>query len=86
MKEYQLFIGGSYKNSRANTLKECINPATNTAFAKVHLASKEDIEEAIAAASRAQKIWAKTTPRHKEAVLLKQLTFLREDARSWSAF
>lgn len=71
MKEYQLFIGGSYKNSRANTLKECINPATNTAFAKVHLASKEDIEEAIAAASRAQKIWAKTTPRHKEAVLLK---------------
>lgn len=71
MKEFKLFINGEFKASSTNTLMDDINPATGEVFAKVHMASAEDIELAISSATTAQKAWAKTAPRDKEAVLLK---------------
>lgn len=71
MKEYKLFIDGEYVTSGNNLIIESKNPYDNSVFAKVHLATEDDLEKAIATAYRAQKIWAKTTPRDKEAVLLK---------------
>ena len=71
MKEYKLYIDGKYVSSSAGTIVDSINPADGSVFAKVHMASKENIELAIASAYRAQKLWAKTTPREKEAVLLR---------------
>lgn len=71
MKTYKLFINGEYKASSNNNIIDDINPADGSVFAKVHMASKDDIEEAIASAYKAQKAWAKTTPREKEAILLK---------------
>ncbi len=70
MKEYKPFINGEFKSSNAKVVDD-INPSNGEIFAKVHLASKEDIEEAIKCAYKAQKVWAKTPPRQKEAVLLK---------------
>ena len=71
MKEYKLYINGKHVSSSDNTVVDSINPADGSVFAKVHMASKEDIELAIASAHKAQKLWAKTAPREKEAVLLK---------------
>lgn len=71
MKEYKLYIDGKYVSSSTGTTIDSINPADGSVFAKVHMASKEDIELAIASAHKAQKLWAKTTPREKEAVLLR---------------
>lgn len=71
MKEYKLYIDGKYISSSAGTIADSINPADGSVFAKVHMASKEDIELAIASAHKAQKLWAKTAPREKEAVLLR---------------
>lgn len=71
MKEYKLFINGEYKNSSNLNIIDSINPADGTVFARAHMASAEDIELAISSAYNAQKLWAKTTPRQKEAVLLK---------------
>lgn len=71
MKEYKLFINGEYKASSDNNIIDDINPSNGELFAKVHLAGKADIEEAIASAHKAQKEWAATSPRQKEAVLLK---------------
>ena len=71
MKEYMPFINGKNSASPTGKVIDDINPSTGEIFAKVHLASKEDIEEAIRCAYAASKLWAKTTPREKEAVLLK---------------
>ncbi|NLK66645.1 MAG: aldehyde dehydrogenase family protein [Campylobacteraceae bacterium] len=71
MKEYKLYINGEFRSSSNNQVAESINPADGSVFAKFHLASKEDIELAIDSAYKAQKAWAKTTPREKEALLLR---------------
>ncbi len=70
-KEYKLFINGQDVPSSTNTLVDDISPSTGEVFAKVHMASKEDIESAIDAAHKASKSWAKTSPRQREAILLK---------------
>ena len=71
MKEYKLFINGEYKSSSNGKIIDDISPTDGELFAKVHMASKEDIEEAISSAYKAQKAWAATAPREKEAILLK---------------
>lgn len=71
MKEYMPFINGKNKPSHPGKVIDDVNPATGEVFAKVHLASAEEIEEAISTAYAASKLWAKTTPREKEAVLLR---------------
>lgn len=71
MKEYKLFINGEYVPSSTNTLIDDINPTTGKAFAKIHMASKEDIEAAITAADNAFKSWSKTAPKEREAILNK---------------
>ncbi|WP_067174808.1 aldehyde dehydrogenase family protein [Sulfurospirillum sp. UCH001] len=68
MKEYMPFIKGRNIPSKEGKIIDDRNPATGEVFAKVHLASVEDIEEAISTAYAASKLWAKTTPREKEAV------------------
>ncbi len=71
MKEYKLFINGEYVSSSTNTLIDDINPTTGEAFAKIHMASAEDIEAAISAADRAFKSWSKTSPKERETILNK---------------
>ena len=71
MKEYKLFINGEYVPSSTNTLIDDINPTTGKAFAKIHMASAEDIEAAITAANTAFKSWSKTTPKERETILIK---------------
>ncbi|MGD9970316.1 MAG: aldehyde dehydrogenase family protein [Sulfuricurvum sp.] len=78
MKEYMPFINGRYKPSMPGKVIDDVNPSTGEVFAKVHLASVEDIEEAIASAYAASKAWAKTTPREKEAVLFKAAQIFEE--------
>lgn len=71
MKEYKLYINGEHRSSSSGTIIDSINPTDGSVFARVHMADKSDIELAIASAYKAQKKWAKTTPREKEAVLLR---------------
>ena len=63
MKEYKLYINGKHVSSSAGTIVDSINPADGSVFAKVHMASKEDIKLAIASAYKAQKLWAKDSSR-----------------------
>ncbi|PID47003.1 MAG: phenylacetaldehyde dehydrogenase [Proteobacteria bacterium] len=71
MKEYKPFINGKFTASENAKVVDDINPSSGEIFAKVYMAGKEDIEQAIESAYRAQKVWAKTPPRQKEAILLK---------------
>ena len=79
MEEYKLFIDGEWVPSSTGTVVDDINPATGAVYAKVHQASREDIDAAIAAAYRARVAWGKTGPAEREAVLLKAASIL--DAR-----
>ncbi len=76
MKEYKLFINGKNVPSSTNTLLDDINPTTGEAFAKIHMASAEDIELAIDSANKAYKSWSKTTPKERETILIKAAEIL----------
>lgn len=53
VREIKLFIDGEYVNSSTYSLFEVKNPATQEVIAKVHEASKEDVDRACRAARRA---------------------------------
>ena len=80
MKEYKLFINGQDKASSNGKIVDDINPSNGEVFARVHMASVEDIEDAIQSAYVAQKSWAATPPRQKEKVLLKAADIFEERA------
>lgn len=75
-KEYKLFIDGEWVASGSGTVANDMNPATGEVFARVHQASRDDIELAIAAAYRAKDAWGNTLANQREAVLLKAATVL----------
>ena len=80
MKEYKLYINGQDKASSNGKIVDDINPSNGEVFARVHMANKEDIEDAIQSAYVAQKSWALTPPRQKEKVLLKAADLFEERA------
>lgn len=84
MKEYRLFIGGEWVPSSTGTLVDDLNPATGAVYARVHQASKEDIERAIAAAYRAKDDWGRTVPAQREAIMLKAARLLDERISEFS--
>ena len=55
-----------------------INPADGSAYAQVHFAGPDEVEEAIAAADHAWKSWAETPAADKEAILLKAGDWMQE--------
>ncbi len=78
MREYRLFINGEWVPSSTGTMIDDINPANGEVYARVHQASKENIEWAIAAAHAAKDEWGKTPPALREGILLKAADILEE--------
>lgn len=76
--EYKLFINGTWVPSSTGMVIDDINPATGEIFAKVHQASTEDIEAAIAAAYASKESWGNTTPGYRENILLNAAAKLEE--------
>ena len=75
-KEYKLFIDGQWVASGSGTVADDMNPATGQVYARVHQASRDDIELAIAAAYRAKDGWGSMLANQREAILLKAATVL----------
>jgi len=71
MKEYKLFIDGEWTSSGTGTVVNDMNPATGDVYARVHQASKSDIDKAIGAAYRAKDAWGATLANEREAILIK---------------
>lgn len=78
LKEYKLFIGGKWVPSSTGSVVDDINPATGAVYAKVHQASTDDVEAAIAAAYAAKDAWGKTPPALREGLLIKAAAILEE--------
>ena len=67
--DLQLFIDGVWKSGEGRDTHTVINPATGSGIADVPLATKADLDEALAAADRAWPIWRSTDVEKRGAIL-----------------
>ena len=73
MKQYQLFINGSWVDASTGSTDQIINPSDESIVGTVQNASREDAETALTAANNAQKAWRRL-PARQRGDLLKAFT------------
>lgn len=78
MREYQLFVNGSFIPTGNRSTFEVINPSTEEVVSRVPMATREDVAEAISIAKAAQKDWAKL-PAIQRAAYLHEIAALVRD-------
>lgn len=71
MEQYtKLYINGQWRDGRSSAVLENVNAYTNEVMYTYHAASREDVNDAYAAARAAQPAWGKTMPRYKQELLI----------------
>ncbi|MDQ3077534.1 MAG: aldehyde dehydrogenase family protein, partial [Pseudomonadota bacterium] len=78
--DLKLFIDGSWRSGEGRDTHSVINPATGGGIADLPLATKADLDEALAAAERAWPLWRATDVEKRAAILSKAGDLLRERA------
>ncbi|HEX2654734.1 MAG TPA: CoA-acylating methylmalonate-semialdehyde dehydrogenase [Xanthobacteraceae bacterium] len=79
MREIGHFIGGKTVKGTSGRLSDIFNPSTGEVQAKVALASRSEVERAIAIADAAQPGWAATNPQRRARVLMKFLELAQKE-------
>ena len=81
LKEYKMFIDGSWVESESKKTFETLNPENNEPWAKVPEASAKDVDKAVRAAQKAfEGEWPKLLPRERGKFLRSIGNQLRENA------
>ena len=78
------FIDGAYVEDAAGEAFDCVYPATGEVIARLHSATPAIIEQAVAAATRAQKDWARWRPVARGRVLRKAAEIIMDRNRELS--
>ena len=81
--DLQLFIDGVWKSGEGRDTHTVINPATGSGIADVPLATKADLDEALAAADRAWPDWRATDVEKRGAILHKAADLLARARRPY---
>jgi len=76
--EQHLYIDGAYVPAAAGDTFDTINPANGEVLAKVHEAGRDDVDRAVAAARKGQKVWAAMTAMQRSRILRRAVDILRE--------
>lgn len=76
--EQKLYINGGYVSSLSGKTFTAINPANGEVLAHVHAADKADVEAAVAAAKKGQRVWAAMTAMERSRILRRAVAILRE--------
>ncbi len=76
------FIGGEYRDGTSGRFADVYNPSTGQVQARVPLASKEELEAAIATAAEAQIAWEATNPQRRIRVLMKFIDLVARERDS----
>jgi malonate-semialdehyde dehydrogenase (acetylating)/methylmalonate-semialdehyde dehydrogenase len=79
MREIGHFIGGKTVKGTSGRQGDVFNPNTGEVQAKVALASKSEVEKAIANAEAAQPAWAATNPQRRARVMFKFLELIHKE-------
>ncbi|HEY4142256.1 MAG TPA: CoA-acylating methylmalonate-semialdehyde dehydrogenase [Pseudolabrys sp.] len=82
MREIGHFIGGKTVKGASGRQGDVFNPNTGEVQAKVALASKSEVEKAIANAEAAQPAWAATNPQRRARVMFKFLELIAKENES----
>lgn len=72
------YIGGQFVPSRSETTDPVYNPATEEILAYVPLSTKEEVDQAVQAAAKAGRAWAKTAVPRRARILFKYQQLLVE--------
>ena len=79
MRDIGHFIGGKDVQGTSGRSGDVFNPNTGEVQAKVALASRTEVEQAIANAQGAQHAWAATNPQRRARVLFKFLELVQKE-------
>jgi len=79
----KLFIDGRFA-AGGGVEEEILNPATGGLITKIPSASREQIDQAVAAAGRAFASWSRTTPGERAGLLLKLADRIEADAEEFA--
>lgn len=74
--DIQLYIGGMWRQT-AESLP-VVNPADETIIGKTPIATRADLDDALAAAERGFKVWSATSPAERAAVIMRAAAIMRE--------
>src|SRR4029453_10030856 len=85
MREIGHFGGGKEVKGTSGRFGDVFNPNTGEVQAKVALASKKEVEAAIANAAAAQPAWAATNPQRRARVMFKFLDLIGKEMDSLAA-
>ncbi len=80
--DVQLHIDGKWRGSSSGKTIPVLNPATEEKIGTVAHADKADLDEALAAAEKAFKVWRAVAPFERAKVMRKAAEILRERADS----
>jgi succinate-semialdehyde dehydrogenase / glutarate-semialdehyde dehydrogenase len=78
--QVQLHIAGEWRGSSSKETADVINPATGEAIGSHPMATKADLDEALAAADRGFKVWRKTGALDRYKIMRKAAELIRERA------
>ena len=76
--EQKLYIDGAYVAAASGETFQTINPVNGEVLAEVHAAGQEDVNRAVAAARKGQKVWAAMTAMERSRILRRAVDILRE--------
>jgi malonate-semialdehyde dehydrogenase (acetylating)/methylmalonate-semialdehyde dehydrogenase len=79
MQELTHFIGGAHVKGTSGRFADVWNPATGEVQARVPLASRAEVDEAVRVAAAAQPNWAATNPQRRARVLMEFVRLLNRD-------
>src|ERR1700756_1402064 len=79
MREIGHFIGGQEVKGKPGRAGDVFNPNTGEVQARVALAAKAEVEQAIANAAAAQPAWAATNPQRRARVMFKFLELVQKE-------
>ena len=84
MQEYGHFINGKSVRGKSRRQSDVFLPMDGSVQAKVDLATKAEIDEAVKIAAEAQPAWAAINPQRRSRVLRKFLTLIEEEMKPLS--
>ncbi|MEZ5779353.1 MAG: CoA-acylating methylmalonate-semialdehyde dehydrogenase [Paracoccaceae bacterium] len=79
MQELSHWINGKHVKGKSGRFAEVFNPATGEVQAKVPLASKAELDAAVAEAAKAQVAWGATNPQRRGRVMMAMVGLLNRD-------
>ncbi|CUH81692.1 Methylmalonate-semialdehyde dehydrogenase [acylating] [Tritonibacter multivorans] len=79
MQDLSHYIDGELVAGTSGRFSDVLNPATGEVQARVPLATKDEMDAAIAKAAEAQKIWAATNPQKRARVMMKFGALINEN-------